>query len=776
TGTVRETLTDLGSLRMGADEAAFAVGSGSLLIRVDGDMFAFEHQSVADYLVATVAASEIGTGVAAPAVLAEREISDLVARFLIGTSDPDEVRDWVRTVLAVADADAGPAARANALRLAAPLGVTAHAIQLAGQDLRGQHLSGRDMHLANLRDARLVGMQLNDTNLDGADLAGADLRDAHLARVSLRRAKLADADLRGAVLSGTDLRDALLAGSRWHGAAILGGLLGASAHVPELAVAAITTRDQAAPAFPLPPASAGALTYSPDGRLLAVAYGVGVLLLDAHRHRPVRILTSHTGLVVDMAFTPNSQLLATAGGDHTIRLLDVASGTEQATFTSHDDQVNAVAVSPDGTLLASASTDGIRLRRLPTTPAQSDGGDLYIGRVGAELPWVSTMAFHPNSGLLACGTTNGRLILLSTADGTVVANQYTHHGWVYAVVFDATGRRLATAGEDGAIRLWDAKTGEGAGGLAGHSRAVRAAAFHPDGRYLTSGSEDGSIRLWDLATGAPLTEFIARHSAAALAFHPDGHLFAAAAGEFISIREVNSFPAGGYRTVAEISGTARPLVAVAFSPDGTTLTSVGADGTTRIWETATGRHLAQGRSSHRVDKSDSLGKGDRIPSGPESVTSPDGRFYAAADGTTVRLTDARTGTLIGRLSGHLGPVTALAAAPDGSLLATASTDGTIRLWDPATLTVVATLLGLPGGAWAVLLPDGTYKLDGNPRGELWWAMGRCRFEPGELDGFIDSLNRLDPSEPLPGTHSGPRSATPPASHSPQRQRRGRGRR
>ncbi len=770
TGTVRETLTDLDSLRTGVDEAAFAVGSGSLLVRVEGDMFAFEHQSVADYLVATVAVSEIGTGVAAPAVLAEREISDLVARFLIGASNPDQLRDWVRTVLAVADA--GPAVRANALHLAASLGVTAQGIQLAGQDLRGQRLSGRDMHLANLRGAQLVGMQLNDTNLDGADLAGADLRGAHLARVSLRRAKLADADLRGAVLSGTDLRDALLAGSRWHGAAIVGGLLGDSARIPELAVAAITTRDRAAPVFPPPPARAGALAYSPDGGLLAVAYGAGVLLLDAYRHRPVGILTSHTGMVVDLAFTPNGQMVATACSDHTVRLQDVASGTDQATFTSHDDQVNAVAVSPDGTLLASASTDGIRLHRIPTTSAELGEGDLHIGEVGAELPWVSTMAFHPNSGLLACGTTNGRLILLSTADGTVVANQYTHHGWVYAVVFDATGRRLATTGEDGAIRLWDAKTGEGAGILAGHSRAVRAAAFNPDGRYLASGSEDGSIRLWDLATGAPLAEFIARHSAAALAFHPDGHLFAAAEGESINIREVKSVPTHDYRTVAEISGTARPLVAVAFSPDGAALTSVGADRTTRTWETATGRHLAQGRHTDRGDNSDSLGKGDRIPSGPMSVTCPEGQLEAVADGSAVRLNEARTGTLIGRLTGHLGPVTALAVAPDGRLLATASTDGTIRLWYPATATAVATLLGLPGGAWAVLLPDGTYKLDGNPRDELWWAMGRCRFEPGELDGFIDSLNRLDPTEPLSGPGPGSRPATPMASQPPQRQRWG----
>jgi WD40 repeat protein len=88
-------------------------------------------------------------------------------------------------------------------------------------------------------------------------------------------------------------------------------------------------------------------------------------------------------------------------------------------------------------------------------------------------------------------------------------------------------------------------------------------------------------------------------------------------------------------------------------------------------------------------------------------------------------------------------VWALAAGPTGGWLASAGDDGTVRLWDPATGAPLATLVGSADG-WAALLPDGSYKLSGDPGG-LWWVAGLCRFEPRELDNlaqFVSSVRRL----------------------------------
>ncbi|MGH3998771.1 MAG: hypothetical protein ACRDTJ_15100, partial [Pseudonocardiaceae bacterium] len=89
-------------------------------------------------------------------------------------------------------------------------------------------------------------------------------------------------------------------------------------------------------------------------------------------------------------------------------------------------------------------------------------------------------------------------------------------------------------------------------------------------------------------------------------------------------------------------------------------------------------------------------------------------------------------------------------SPDGALLATTSHDGTTRLWDPTAGTLRATLLALNEGGYAVLLPDGSYKLDGDPGRSLWWAIKLCRFAPGELDPYDPAIRRLPADAPILG--------------------------
>jgi WD40 repeat protein len=128
--------------------------------------------------------------------------------------------------------------------------------------------------------------------------------------------------------------------------------------------------------------------------------------------------------------------------------------------------------------------------------------------------------------------------------------------------------------------------------------------------------------------------------------------------------------------------------------------------------------------------------------------SPDGAVLAtASNDRAARIWDTIAGwdTPVGRerivLTGHKSPVTGVAFSPDGALLVTVSYDRTVRIWDTASGANLATLLAFDGGS-AVLLPDGAYKLAGDPRGALWWVIKLCRFEPGELDPYIDSIKKL----------------------------------
>ncbi len=130
--------------------------------------------------------------------------------------------------------------------------------------------------------------------------------------------------------------------------------------------------------------------------------------------------------------------------------------------------------------------------------------------------------------------------------------------------------------------------------------------------------------------------------------------------------------------------------------------------------------------------------------------SPDGQCLAMASADhTVRLWQTSTGSPRGFLIGHDAQVRTVAFSPDGRTLVTGADDATIRLWDADTCSEIATLIDLPDGSWAALLPDGSYKLVGEHRNRFWWVVKNRRFMPGELDAYDSAVRRLPEDAPFP---------------------------
>jgi roadblock/LC7 domain-containing protein len=194
----------------------------------------------------------------------------------------------------------------------------------------------------------------------------------------------------------------------------------------------------------------------------------------------------HLGHEVNaVAFSPDGGLLATGSADQTARIWDIPSGQER-TRLAHGEGVAAVAFSPDGRLLATGSAD--QTARI---------WDAASGQERTRLSHdegVLAVAFSPDGGLLATGSFDPTARIWDATSGQLRA-ELTHGGAVWAVAFSPDGRLLATGSADQTARIWDAASGQERARVT-HDGLVAAVAFSPDGRLLATGSFDGTARTW----------------------------------------------------------------------------------------------------------------------------------------------------------------------------------------------------------------------------------------------------------------------------------------
>ncbi|MBD2181435.1 WD40 repeat domain-containing protein [Planktothrix sp. FACHB-1355] len=292
--------------------------------------------------------------------------------------------------------------------------------------------------------------------------------------------------------------------------------------------------------------------------------------------------------VYAIAFIPRSQILVSGGYDEltkdgregTIKLWDLKNGQLLRTLKGHTDQVRAIAISPDGKILASGSDDkSIKLWN-PNT------GQLLRTLTGHS-DWIAAVAISPDGKTLVSGSFDNTIKIWDLHSGQLRRTLTGHTDPVQSIAFTPDGTTLASASNDKTIKLWNLRTGQLQNTLTGHTNFVLSVVISPDGTTLASAGYDKTIKLWNLRSNK-LENTLKGHAdlVPGIAISPDGKILASIEGSWDNTVKLWDLHSGEFLgdLPAHKSNVVIKGESIAFSPQGNFLASGNNDGIIEIWQ------------------------------------------------------------------------------------------------------------------------------------------------------------------------------------------------
>ncbi|KAJ9270399.1 hypothetical protein DTO212C5_3642 [Paecilomyces variotii] len=363
--------------------------------------------------------------------------------------------------------------------------------------------------------------------------------------------------------------------------------------------------------------------------------------------------------------------------------VDTSWSAAQQTLEPHDRHVFAVAFSPNGKLVASASQKTIKLWDATSGLGQQTF-EIHNDRGGTG----KGVAFSPD-GKLVTSTSYKIVILWDTISGLIQQTFEGHNNWVNTVAFSPNGKLIVSASDE-TIIIWDVTSGLTRQTLKGHDSYVNKVAFSPDGKLIASATHE-TIKLWDASSGLIQHTIEGHYNMKGLAFSPDSKLVASGFGKAVELRDATSGLI--WQT---LEGHNDPVATVAFSPDGKFIASASDHGIIKLWDATSGLILRT--LEGHID-------------GVTAVAfSPNSKLIASASlDYTIKLWNTTSLLIQQTFERHNDEVCAVTFSPNDKIVASASFDDTIKLWDATSSLVPHTFEGrcnpITGVQIAAFSPD-----------------------------------------------------------------------
>lgn len=516
------------------------------------------------------------------------------------------------------------------------------------------------------------------------------------------------------------------------------------------------------------------LAYSPDSDIIAAGDFDGtVKLLSTEKKKQIASLVGHRlapsditepGSVLTLAFSPDSETLASGSRDTTIRLWNTKTTHHKVTLTGHSGWVTTVVFSSDGKTIASGAT---------YTHWSSDSSiRLWDAKTGKHLRTIETpdlvrrLAFSPDNETLASINTNNAIHIWNTNTGELKIDFtkqrvkskpisvfpdgkkeiYENDDETYTLLDVETGhqkpflrglnpslsllyspfsrsiemltyspdRKTLAIKDNKSVVLWDIETDSHIATLSGHLKTISSIKFSPNGQFLSTAA-DKTIYLWDTKTGKQKAAYTrdARYQNFTHVFSPDSELLATPAKDPKMVQLWNTDT--GHPQFL-LMGHPWEVHSVLFSPDGNNIVSISYNNAI-LWDAKTGRRKASYISPERLSFSLRF-----TPDGSALVGYAKAMYEDKGD-NRIWIWNTQTGQQKFILKKHRGNITRTLFTSNGKTLVSGSADGTMRFWDLKTGELITTLKEYDPASPIAFSPDGqTFASGGENAKVLLWDL------------------------------------------------------